>query len=73
MPRTRLATCALAGVLIEDVVLWARGSRQDVANTLAGVAVEVPVGTAVLSLIPATTHTLTGFHVQFLIRATHIC
>ena len=73
MPRTCLATCALAGVLVEDVVLRAGGSGQNVANTLAGVAVEVPVGTAVLSLIPARTHALTGFHVQFLIGAAHIC
>lgn len=73
MPRTRLATCALTGLLIEDVVQWARRSRRGVADALAGVVVEVTVRAAVLALIPMLTHTLTGFHIQFLIWATHIC
>lgn len=73
MPWTRLAARALTGLLIEDVVQRAGRSRRGVANTLAGVQVEVSVRAAVLSLIPALTHTLTGFHIQFLIWATHIC
>lgn len=73
MPWTRLATQALTGVLIEDVVQRAGRSRQRVANTLAGVEVEVSVGAAVSSWILALTHTLTGLEVQFLIWATDIC
>lgn len=73
MPWTRLAAHALTGLLIEDVVQRAGGSRRHVANALAGVVVEVSVGAAVTSRILAPTHTLTGFHVQFLIWATHIC
>lgn len=72
MPWTRLATCALTGLLIEDMVQRA-GSKRDVANALAGVTVEVSVRPAVLNLIPTLTHTLAGFHVQDLIWATHIC
>lgn len=73
MPRTRLAAQTLAGLLIEDVVQRAGRGRQRVANTLAGVEVEVSVGAAVPSWILALTHTLTGLEVQFLIRAAHIC
>lgn len=71
MPWTRLAAHALTGLLIEDVVQWTGQNRRDVANALAGVKVQVSVRATVLSLIP--THTLTGFHVQLLIWATHIC
>lgn len=73
MPRTRLATRALTGLLIEDVVQRAGGGKRGVADALAGVQVEVSVRAAVLSLSPALTHTLTGFHIQLLIWATHIC
>lgn len=70
MPRTRLATCALTGVPIDDVVLRAGGSRRSVADALTGVAVEVSVGAAVV--IPVPTRTLTGLQVQFLIDPTDI-
>lgn len=71
MPRTRLATRALTGLLIEDMVGWADESGWDVANALAGVEVKVSIRATVLCL--ALTHTLTGFHIKFLIWATHIC
>lgn len=67
------ATHALTVLLVEDVVLWAGGSRHDVANTLAGVEVEVSVRATVFSVKPMLTHTLAGFHVQLLIWSTHIC
>lgn len=73
MPRTGLATRALTSLLVEDVGQRAGGSGRGIAHTLAGVAVQVPVGATVVSLLPASTHTLTGFHVQFLIWATHVC
>lgn len=73
VPGTRLAACALTVLLIEDVVQGAGRSGADVANAPAGVGVTVLVWAAVLSLIPALTNTMTGFYVQFLIGATHIC
>lgn len=73
MPWACLATHALTVLLVEDVVQWAGGSRQDIANALAGVEVEVSVRATVFSLKPTLTHTLTGFHVQLLIWSTHIC
>lgn len=73
MPWAGLATRALTGLLVEDVGQWAGGSGRDIAHTLASVTVQVPVRATVVSLIPAPTNTLTGFHVQFLIWATHVC
>lgn len=73
MSWTCLATSALTGLLVEDVVQRAVGSRLVIADALAGAAVEVSVRAAVLSLIPTLTHTLTGFQVYFFIWATHIC
>lgn len=73
MPWTGLATCALTGLLVEDMGLWTGGSRQGIAHTLAGVAVQVSIGATVVSLIPTLTYALTGFHVQFLIWATNVC
>lgn len=73
MSGTCLNTCTSTGVFVEDVVERAGESRRHFTNTLAGVAVKVLVKSAGLSLIPASTHTLTGFHVQFLIWAAYIC
>lgn len=73
MPRTRLAACALAGVLVEDVVQRAGRIRQRVAEALAGVLVKVSVRATVLSLVPVPANALTAFHVQLLIGAAHIC
>lgn len=72
MSRTRLAAHALTGLLVEDVVGRAVRSWWVVANALAGVAVQVSVRAAVLSVIPTLTHTLAGFQVQFLTWTTHI-
>lgn len=68
-----LATRALTGLFVEDMVHRAGRSRGHVANTLASVVVEVSVRATVMCLIPLLTHTLTSLHVQFLISATHIC
>lgn len=73
VPRAYLNTCTLTGLLVEDMVEWAGRSRWSAANTLAGVAIKMLVRAAVLSLVPAPTHTLTGFYIQFFIWATHIC
>ena len=72
MPWTCLDTDALTSLLVEDMVERA-GGRRDIANTLAGIAVEILVRATVLNMIPVTTHTLTGLHIEFFIWATHIC
>lgn len=72
VPRTRLAARALTGLPVEDVVHRAGRGGRHVADTLAGVAVEVSVWAAVVGQISVLTNTLTGFQVQFFIRATHI-
>lgn len=73
MPRTRLAARALTGLLVEGVV-WRTGRRRRrVTDTLAGVSVQVSVWATVLVLVPLLTDTLTGFQVQYFIRAANFC
>lgn len=47
MPWTRLVAHTLTGLLIENVAQRAGRSRQDIANALASVEVEVSVWTTV--------------------------
>lgn len=73
MPRACPGAHALTALLVEGMVWRAGGTRQRVANALAGIQVEVVVGAAVVSRNVALTHALAGFHIEFFIWATYIC